>query len=167
MNFIKDWCLPILIAIVLAVLLNKFAFFNIEVPTGSMIPTIKEGDKIFVLRNHTPKTLERGDIVVFHNDEVDKDLIKRLIGLPGENVEILYDGSIYINGIHLEEPYVKNPSSLTGTFVIPQGNYLFFGDNRFGSEDARSWENPYVPYDNVMGEAKFTLYPFNRFGKLK
>ncbi len=166
-NFIKDWCLPVVIAIVLAILLNKFVFFNIEVPTGSMIPAIKEGDRIFVLKNHSAKTLERGDIVVFHNDEVHKDLVKRLIGLPGENIEIKHDGSVYINGDFLEEPYVKNPSNLTGNFTVPEGNYLFFGDNRSGSEDARSWENPYIPYEDIMGEAKFTLYPFNRFGKLK
>lgn len=165
-KFIKDWIFPIAIALILAILINKFIFFNRTVPTVSMVPTIQVGDKILSFRNYTPKTLQRGDIILFHNDEVGLDLVKRLIGLPGEKVNIEADGSLYINDVLLDEPYVKNPGGLPGIFNIPENHYLFLGDNRANSGDAREWKNPYIPYEDIMGEAKFIIYPFTRIGKL-
>ncbi len=166
-KFLKDWIVPIIVAVILATLINKFLFFNVRVPTGSMFPTIKPGDRILVLRNHSKNSLQRGDVVVFHNDETEDDLIKRLVGLPGESVEIKSDGSLYINGTLLEEPYVKYPSELTGNFNVPEGHYLFLGDNRADSADARYWENPYIPYEQIMGKGKFIIYPFDRLGSFK
>ena len=132
-----------------------------------MYPTITPGDRIFSLRMHKPSSIERGDILVFHSEELDKDLIKRVIGLPGETVEIQSDGSVYINGEYLEEDYVSSSSDITGSFNIPKDCYLFLGDNRGNSVDARMWENPYIPFDKIQGEGKFIIFPFNRFGKLK
>ena len=166
-KFLKEWAVPVLIAIVLAILINKFIFFNVGVPTGSMYPTIKPGDKIFTLRTYSKSSIERGDILVFYSEEVDKDLIKRVIGLPGETVEIQADGSVYINGEYLVEDYVKNPSDKQGMFTIPEDCYLFMGDNRSDSIDARYWDNPYINFDQIKGEAKFIIFPFNRIGKLK
>lgn len=166
-KFLQEWIIPVLIAVVLAFLINKFIFFNVGVPTGSMYPTIKPGDRIFVLRTYNESSIERGDILVFYSQEVEKDLIKRVIGLPGETVEIHSDGSVYINGEYLAEDYVKNPSGIEGTFKIPEDSYLFLGDNRGDSIDARFWNDPYISFDDIKGEAKFTIYPFDRIGKLK
>ena len=166
-RFLKEWIVPILIAVALAFLINKFVFFNVGVPTGSMYPTIKPGDKIFTLRMHKQSSIERGDILVFHSKEVGKDLIKRVVGLPGETVEILSDGSVYINGEYLPEEYVKNPSGKQGTFIVPEDCYLFLGDNRANSIDARYWDDPYIKFEDIMGEGKFIIYPFSRIGKLK
>jgi signal peptidase I len=166
-KFIKEWALPILFAIILAFLINKFVFFNVSVPTESMYPTIKPGDKIFVLRNYKPSSLKRGDILVFHSKEADEDLIKRLIGLPNETIEVKTDGSLIVNGKSIDEPYVKYKSDKPGSFVVPEGCYLFLGDNRANSVDSRYWENPYIPYDEIMGKAKFIIKPFDRFGTLK
>ncbi|MDU1411308.1 MAG: signal peptidase I [Clostridium sp.] len=167
MKFIKEWAIPILIAILLAILINKFIFFNVGVPTKSMYPTITPGDKIFVLRTYRPSSIKRGDILVFHSEEINKDLIKRVIGLPGETVEVKADGNVFIDGELLEEEYVSSFSDKTGIFKIPDNCYLFFGDNRGNSVDARSWENPYIPFDDIKGEAQFILFPFNRIGVLK
>ncbi|MEG0771904.1 signal peptidase I [Clostridium sp.] len=166
-KFIKEWAIPILCAIILAFLINKFMFFNVSVPTESMYPTIKPGDKIFVLRNYKPSSLKRGDILVFHSEEANEDLIKRLVGLPNEKVEVKSDGSVLINGEKLDEPYVKYKSDKVGTFLVPEGHYLFLGDNRSNSVDSRYWENPYIPYDEIMGKAKFIIKPFDRFGSFK
>lgn len=166
-KFLQEWVVPVLIAVVLAFLINKFIFFNVGVPTGSMYPTIKPGDRIFVLRTYNEYSIERGDILVFYSQEVKKDLIKRVIGLPGETVEIHSDGSVYINGEYLEEDYVKNSSDIEGTFKVPEDSYLFLGDNRGDSIDARFWDDPYISFDDIKGEGKFTIYPFNRIGKLK
>lgn len=166
-KFLKEWAPPVLIAIVLALLINKFVFFNVDVPTRSMHPTIKTGDKIFVLRTYKQSSIERGDILVFKSKELEKDLIKRVIGLPGESVEIQSDGSVYINGEYLKEEYVSSPSDITGTFNIPEDCYLFLGDNRGDSADARMWKDPYIKFDDIKGEGKVTIYPFSRFGKLE
>ncbi|MEG1254288.1 signal peptidase I [Clostridium sp.] len=166
-KFLKEWAAPVVIAVVLAMVINKFLFFNVDVPTKSMYPAIKPGDKIFSLRIYNQSSIERGDILVFHSSELGKDLIKRVIGLPGESVEVQSDGSVYVNGEYLKEEYVKNSSDITGTFNIPEDCYLFFGDNRNDSVDARIWENPYISFEDIKGEGKFTIYPFNRFGKLE
>lgn len=159
--------MPILIAVILAVLINKFLFFIVDVPSESMYPTIKINDKIFVLKTYKQSSIKRGDILVFHSDELNKDLIKRVIGLPGESVEVQADGKVYINGEYLEEDYVSSFSDKTGTFKIPEDCYLFLGDNRGNSADARMWKNPYIPFDKIMGEGKVTIFPFNRIGSLK
>lgn len=166
-RMIKDWAIPIIIAVVLALLVKQFLFFLVSVPTGSMYPTIKEGDRIFVTRVHNVNNLKRGDIVVFYSKELGKPLIKRLIGLPNEKVEIKKDGSVYINGKKLLEPYVKKKSDKTGDFQVPDSEYLFLGDNRTNSYDSRYWQDPYISKDQIQGKAYFIIYPFNRIGMLK
>ncbi|WP_454053207.1 signal peptidase I [Clostridium sp. Marseille-Q7071] len=166
-KFVKEWGIPILCAIGLALLVNKFIFFNIRVPSESMYPTIQPGDRIFVTRNYSEKSLERGDILVFHSKELKEDLIKRLIGLPGDTIDIKSDGTVYINGEKLDEPYVAYNSDKEATFHVPEKSYVFMGDNRSNSFDARFWENPYISYDDIMGKARFIIKPFSRFGKLK
>jgi len=165
-KFIKDWVIPILIALVITVLINKLVFFNIQVPTSSMYPTIKEGDRIAVLRVHDLSKLKRGDIVVFQSDELSETLVKRLIGLPGDTVEIREGEQVYINGTLFEQDFSYSVDDYTGTFKVPEGCYFFLGDNRAGSYDSRRWVNPYIPGDAIMGRAAIRIFPFNRFGKL-
>jgi len=166
-KFVKEWGIPILCAVGLALLVNKFIFFNVSVPTESMYPTIQPGDKIFVTRNYSEKSLKRGDILVFHSKELGEDLIKRLIGLPGETINVKSDGTVYINGEKLDEPYVIYNSDKEVTLQVPENSYVFIGDNRANSFDARYWENPYISYDDIMGKARFIIKPFSRFGKLQ
>lgn len=172
-NFFKDWILPIIIAIVLATIINKFWFFFIKVPTGSMEPTIMPGDKILVTRVYNKEKLQRGDIVVFYSEELSKEnnktfnLVKRLIGLPGDKVVIEENGDIYVNGKKTDEDYVKYQLGIEREFTVPQGKYLFLGDNRANSNDARLWSQTYIGEKDIMGKAKVTVFPFGRFGKLK
>ncbi|MBZ9689124.1 signal peptidase I [Clostridium estertheticum] len=164
----KDWILPILAAIIIAFIINKVIFFNVSVPTGSMLPTINLDDKILVTRVHNKNNLKRGDIIVFHSDELNEDLIKRLIGLPNDEVEIKEDGSLYINKEKVNESYVKNPGGKAGVkFKVPEDSYFFMGDNRINSLDARYWAQPFIPKKDIMGKARIIISPFSRFGKLK
>ncbi|WP_291637988.1 signal peptidase I [Clostridium sp.] len=167
----QDWILPIIAAIIIAFIINKLIFFNVTVPTGSMLPTINLNDKILVTRVHNTNNLNHGDIVVFHSDELGgekgEDLIKRLIGLPNDVVEIKEDGSVYINSKKTNESYVVYPGGKTGEFTVPEDTYFFMGDNRANSLDARYWENPYISKDAIMGKARIIISPFSRFGKLK
>ena len=166
-KFLSDWVYPLGIAVLLAIVINKFIFFNITVPTESMYPTIKAGDRILVTRIHNTAKLKQGDIVVFHSDELKEDLVKRLIGLPGDKIEVKEDGSVYVNSNKLDEPYLQNAGGKTGTFEVPEGSYFFLGDNRTNSLDSRWWKNPYITGSKIMGKAKVIIYPFKRFGKLK
>ncbi|MEG1875201.1 MAG: signal peptidase I [Angelakisella sp.] len=166
-ELMKKWVIPVALVMAVAFLLSKFVFFFVIVPTGSMIPTIQEHSFLFATRVHNPeKSLQRGDIVVFNSDELGKLLVKRLIGLPGETVVVDESGKVTVNGVPLEEPYVKNQDTLPGEFQVPVDSYLFFGDNRSGSDDARRWQQPYIPVQKITGEARFTLWPFSNFGLL-
>ncbi len=164
-NFFKDWIVPILAALAIAVLINKFIFFNVYVPTGSMIPTINENDKILVTRIYNPENIQRGDIIVFYSEELQETLIKRAIGLPGDHIDIK-DGVVSVNGEVLKEDYVKNNDDFTGSFDVPEGKFFFLGDNRANSNDARLWINSYIDASEIKGEARFRFYPFNNMGTL-
>ncbi len=165
--FIKEWVVPALIALVIVLLLNTFVFQLVTVPTGSMISTIMPGDKLYVNKIFDIEKVKRGDILVFKSEELDKYLVKRLIGLPGETVEIMENGDVYVNGTKINEPYAVQSMCAEQTFNIPEDSYFFLGDNRPFSKDARAWENPYINKKDISGEAVFRFFPFNRIGKLQ
>lgn len=166
-KFIFDWVVPFVVAIILALLINKFLIFKILVPTSSMFPTIKPQDRIMATRVHNVKNLKTGDIVIFESKELGETLIKRLIGLPGDTVQVMENGSVLINNKKIDQSYVINKSTKTGIFKVPENHYLFFGDNRSDSLDARYWKQPYISSSDIKGKAQFVIYPFNRVGMLK
>lgn len=166
--FLKEWIVPVVIALIIVLFLNKFVFILVTVPTGSMEDTIIPGDRLYVNELFDIDGAKRGDILVFKSDELDdKRLVKRLIGLPGEQVNIKRDGSIYIDGILLEEPYAVDSQGDEKAFTIPLNSYFFLGDNRPISYDARYWNNPYISEDKIIGKVLFRFFPFNRIGKVE
>lgn len=168
-NFIKDWVIPSLIALVIALLINRFVFQLVEVPSGSMISTIMPGDRLYVNKIFNIKNVKRGDILVFDSVELNKYLVKRLIGLPGDKIEINSVGDVYVNGSKLDEPYAIKSASTEQeqTFEVPEDCYFFLGDNRPLSQDARCWKQPYIHKKYIKGEALFRFFPLNKIGKLK
>ena len=166
-HFIKDWVLPTLIAIILALLINKFLLYKIYVPSESMFPTIKIGDNIFVSRIYNYNSIKRGDIIVFYSKELGETLIKRVIGLPGETVKVKPNGTVWVNNLQINEPYVQYNGGKVGSFNVPEGKYLFLGDNRANSDDSRYWKNSYISSADVQGKAQVIAYPFDRIGLLK
>jgi signal peptidase I len=149
----------IAISIVLALLIRSFVVQAFHIPSGSMIPTFLEGDRILVnkfsfgVRNpFTNKVLinvgapKRGDVVVFkYPNDPNTDFVKRVIGLPGEKVEIVAS-KIYVNGQPLNDPHaffrqtdLSNLYRNFGPIVVPPDNYFMLGDNRDQSNDSRSW----------------------------
>ncbi len=166
--FFKEWVVPVAIALIIVVFLNKFVFILVTVPTGSMETTIMPGDRLYINELFDMKNAKRGDILVFKSDELDeKRLVKRVIGLPGETVEVKTDGSVYINNLKLDEPYAVQTECEEKIFNVPENSYLFFGDNRPISYDARYWENPYINQSKIIGETLFRFFPFNRIGKVE
>ena len=166
--FVKEWVVPIIIAFVIVLFLNKFIFILVTVPTGSMEETIIPGDRLYVNEIFDVNKAQRGDILVFRSDELDnKRLVKRLIGLPGETVDIKENGEVFINGDKLNEPYAVESVGEAKTFTVPDGSYFFLGDNRPISYDARYWNTPYIDEDKIIGKVVFRFFPFSRIGKVE
>ena len=166
----KEWILPFGLEILALLLIVKFIFFIAIVPSGSMEPTIQERSALFTLRVHDLEKLGRGDAIVFEAETPElagTTLIKRLIGLPGDHVEIDENGAMTINGEVQSEDYVVYQYAIPSVFDVPEGHYLFMGDNRANSLDSRYWSDPYVSAESIQGRAVFTLFPFSHFGKLR
>lgn len=164
---LMEWIQILVIAAAIALFLNSCVIANNRVPSGSMEQTIMTGDRLIGSRlaYRFGGEPERGDIVIFkHKAEPGRDktrLVKRIIGLPGETVDIR-DGGVYIDGsdVPLEEPYLSEKmESEDYYFEIPDGCYLMLGDNRNDSADARSWGEPYVPRREILAKALFRYYP--------
>ena len=169
---IVSWVKTILLALILAAGINTFIIVNAEVPSGSMENTIMTGDRLIGNRlAYIRKAPQRGDIVIFkYPDDESQKFVKRVIGLPGETVEII-DAKIYIEGsrVPLEEDYLKDEwTAAAGPyyFEVPEDSYLVLGDNRNHSVDARVWQNQYVARDKILGKAVFRYYPFKEAGSL-
>ncbi|NFH68154.1 signal peptidase I [Clostridium botulinum] len=161
-SFIKEWGLTIISAIVIGLLLWKFLIYTVWITSGSMIPTLEVKDRLIATRVHNPENLNRGDIVIFDSDELKEILIKRLIGLPGDHIEIK-NGIVSVNGEQLEEDYVENNENYDRIFDVPEGEYFFLGDNRANSDDSRYWKNPYIKSEKIQGKAKVKIYPISDF----
>lgn len=157
---IFDWLKYILAALVIAFLINNFIIVNAVVPTESMVSTIMPKDRLVASRLHYYFTKpKRGDIVVFRYPDDEKMLfVKRVIGLPGETVEIK-DNHVYINGKEIDEPYLQQSTNGTfGPYTVPSGHYFMLGDNRSNSKDSRYWENKYVAANKILGKVLFKYY---------
>ena len=145
-------------------LVNKLTYQRIDIGRlAQLIPIwdVEEPKKVFAF--HPP---ERGDVIVFHPPrDPDHDFVKRVIGLPGEVVEIS-NGQVYINGLPLDEPYAANVDPLeTRRFPqVQEKEYFVMGDNRGrgSSNDSRDWGT--VPLENIIGKVWVVYWPFSDFG---
>lgn len=166
---IAAWILTIVLAIVAAKLINNYVIIKAEVPTGSMEHTIEVDDCILGLQiAYMFGSPKRGDVVIFpYPDNPEVTYVKRVIGLPGETVEIK-DGYVYIDGKPIEEPYLKEPMRGTyGPYEVPEGSYFMLGDNRNSSADSRKWTNTYLKEEDIMAKVLFRYSPsFQWFSKV-
>lgn len=158
---IFSWIKVIVSAIIIALFVDFVIIANAVVPTGSMESTIPAGSRIMGLRlYYNFKDPERGDIVIFkYPDDEKVDYLKRIIGLPGETVEIA-SGKVYIDGELLDEPYLdEEPTGDFGPYQVPEDRYFMLGDNRAVSKDSRYWTNTYVRRDKIIAKAFFMYWP--------
>ncbi len=161
---IFDWIKTIFFYCVIPVVIFECFCFVANVPTGSMETTVPAGSQVITTRCFNKDNVQRGDVVVFYNEELDMVLLKRCIGLPGDKIEFDGNGNTYINGEYYYEPYISSYSDFEGEFEVPDGCYFFCGDNRRSSLDARFWDDPYIEKENVKGIARFIVLPFRSFG---
>jgi signal peptidase I len=179
----REYFESLVIAVVLALFVRTFVFQAFKIPTGSMENNLLIGDHLIVNklifapsatgfeRAILPqRQIRRGDVIVFkYPQEPDRDFIKRVIGLPGDRLE-LHRKRVYINGAPLEEPYVRflEPPSVGGPprvddlreeygpVTVPDGQYFMMGDNRDNSQDSRYWG--FMPASYVKGQALFIYF---------
>lgn len=166
-----DWIQSLLFALILCIFLFVFAFKIIDVNGSSMVPTLRNGDKLFVSNLfYTPVA---GDVVVFKTDSYDPDkaLVKRVIATEGQEVSIDFDnGIIYIDGIPIEEYYINETTTTKLDFIgpktVPEGCLFVLGDNRNASTDSRKKEIGMVDKRMLLGKAYYVLFPLSDFGKI-
>jgi signal peptidase I len=163
---IRSWIRDILFASAIAIFIVVFVIQPVKVEGTSMQPRLVDQERIFVNRFiYRFRHVQRGDVVVFwYPKDRSKSFIKRVLGAPGDAVEIR-DGSVYVNGARIEEPYLKPEFRDYGSFqkvIVPPGQYFVLGDHRNSSNDSRHWG--YVGQSLIYGKAVFSYWPFSRFG---
>ena len=191
LTFLRELPVLLLVAFLLAFILRTFVVQVFYIPSRSMEPTLVEDDRIVVEKiSYLFREPARGDVVVFAGDEefedagstagtilrgvgqfiglvpVDaRDFVKRVIGLPGDTVEI-EDGVVFVNGVEIDEPYVVNGDERSsGPWQVPDGALFVLGDNRPNSADSR-FGLGYVDVDDVVGRAGWVIWPPDHTGSL-
>jgi signal peptidase I len=177
----RSWLVELVVIVVVVLgasfLVRTFVVQTFYIPSGSMIPTLQVGDRILVDKlSYHLHGVGRGDIVVFSKPPLEEqnisDLVKRVIGLPGETISS-QNGQIYINGKLLKEPWLQPgvtstpgpnpvPFNLAKPYKIPAGMYYVMGDNRSDSEDSRYF-GP-IPRSLIVGRAFVRIWPLSHIG---
>jgi signal peptidase I len=161
-----EWIGLVVLALVIALLIKTFLFQAFYIPSESMVPTLKVHDRVLVNKlSYKLHPVHRDDIVVFKapkgSDPGIDDLVKRVIGLPGDSVSA-HDGHIFINGKQLDESYLPK-GTFTSDFSpvkIPPNSYWVMGDNRGNSKDSRVF-GPIAKH-NIVGRVFIRIWPFSR-----
>ena len=168
-RWLVEWLVVLAVALVVAIGIRTFVLETFYIPSGSMEPTLEPGDRILVDKlSYDLHAVHRGDIVVFHRPpgaELGtniKDLVKRVIGLPGETISSK-DGEVWIDGKPLAEPWLPRGTVTTGirTQKIPPHEYFMMGDNRTDSLDSRVF-GP-IPRSSIIGRVVMRIWPLSRF----
>jgi signal peptidase I len=171
-RWILEWVIVLVVALGLAVVLRTFVIQTYSIPSVSMVPTLKVGDRILVDKlSYHLHPVHRGDVIVFATPPKElpilmvKDLVKRVIGLPGETISSGPHAEVLINGKAIAQPWLTasaraDPGPAIRTQKIPQGDIFVMGDNRGLSDDSRDY-GP-VPESLIVGRAVFGFWPLSR-----
>ena len=157
----------IIFVLIFVLVVNNFLIINAKIPSPSMENTIMTGDRIFGNRlAYVLGDPQWFDIVIFrYPDDESQLFIKRIIGLPGETVEII-DGKVYIDGSEtpLDDSFTpETPTGNYGPYTVPENCYFMLGDNRNNSKDSRFWQNTFVERDAILGKAVLKYFPGIKF----
>lgn len=166
---VQVWVRDIIISIAVAVVVIVFLYQPVKVEGTSMMPWLHDQERIFVNKFvYRFEEIRQGDIVVFRFPlDPNKSYIKRVVGLPGHEVELIR-GELFINGRRMDEPYIREEFQDALTYsatTVPAGHYYVLGDHRNTSNDSRTWGT--VPREYIVGKAVFAYWPIDRFGVLQ
>ena len=171
LSAILFWARDLFLSVIIAIVVILFIYQPVKVEGTSMMPTLTEGERIFI--NKITYTLgsgriDRGDTVVFwYPLDPSKSYIKRVIGVPGDAIEI-YRGQVFVHGKDFSEPYVPDEYRDRYTMqktVVPADKYFVMGDHRSSSNDSRAWGM--VDRKNIYGKAVFVYWPFDKMGAVR
>jgi len=172
-----EWIVIIVAALLVAFVVKTFLIQAFFIPSASMDPELRVGDRVLVNKlSYRVHDIHRGDIAVFTRPKCDlgapviKDLIKRVVGLPGDKVEG-HDGGVYVNGARLAERYLPQGQTTSdfGPVYVPAGHVWMMGDNRENSKDSRFLCNngpTFIAEDEIVGRAFVRVWPANALGLL-
>ena len=166
-----QWFRDLMLSVVIAVLVILFVYQPVKVEGTSMMPSLEDQERIFInkfLYRFGMGQVERGDMVVFwYPGDPSKSYIKRVIGLPGDRVEI-NDGAVKVNGRPISEPYVpeqyRDHVSMS-SMSVPDDHFFVLGDHRSSSNDSRSWGA--VHRRHIYGKAVFVYWPLEKMGLIR
>ena len=171
MNWLKElfeWAQAIAVAMVLALVLNQFVFSMVQVEGSSMLPTLQDNERLVVTKLfYKPKAK---DIVIVKSQTLGKHIIKRVIAVPGDIIDIHGGtGEVLLNGEVIQEPYILEPLKNAGSanqypLTVPEGYVFVMGDNRNNSQDSRNLG--LIAFEDIVGRASLRVTPFSRFGSL-
>lgn len=166
-----NWARDLLISVVIAIIVILFIYQPVKVEGTSMMPSLVDQERIFINKfvyGLGQGSIERGDMVVFwFPGDLTKSYIKRVIGTPGDIVEVR-GGTVYVNGRELSEPYVPNDYRDNVSYEatrVPEDQYFVLGDHRSSSNDSRTWGM--VPRRCIYGKAVFSYWPLDKVGVLR
>lgn len=163
MKIIKE-IIPYIVVIIIALLIRTFLFTPVKVDGSSMYPTLEDGE-ILILKKYD-KSYERFDVAVI--DYNGEKLVKRIIGLPGENIKYK-NNKLYVDGEFVEEPVELETDNFSlldlGYNTIPEDYYLVLGDNRYNSKDSRMIG--LIKKDDILGTTSLRIWPIKKIGILK
>jgi signal peptidase I len=183
---VLEYAAIVTVAVLVALAVQAWLVKPYRIPSGSMLDTLRPGDRVLVNRMvYRLRDPHRGDVIVFrYPQDPDVVFIKRVVGVPGDVLEVR-DGRLHVNGRKVAEPYVHrtdgrpdptiaqatiagstmhDPWSLTDPYRVPVGNYFVMGDNRTDSDDSRGWGT--VPRAAIVGEGLATYWPLSRLRAL-
>lgn len=171
---VYTWIKSVLLALLIVVLVRSFLLSSSVVMGESMSPTFEHNDRLVISKI---SDIERFDMVVFHAPDADDYYVKRVIGLPGDTIEI-DEEVLYVNGEAIQEPYIAESEDeedspitrktdftleeMTGQSSVPDQNLFVLGDNRMNSKDSRFFG--FIHEDDVIGKVKFRYFPFTGIG---
>ncbi len=165
-GFLKELFITLGLALVIFLLLQTTIQSSI-VLGSSMEPGLEDGQRLIINKAvYHFRDPARGDVIILHPPiEPQKEYVKRVIGIPGDTIEVR-NGVVYINGSPLYEPYIKEtPRNNFSPFTVPENNYFVMGDNRNNSNDSRTgWT---VTSDNIIGEAWLRIWPLSKWGTVQ
>ena len=168
----REWVVSIVTALLAVLIIRSFFFTIIRVDGTSMTDTLLNNDRLFVtvldMKLHGP---DRFDVVITHYDDTRKEYVKRVIGLPGDTLEVK-SGVLYVNGEAYEEPFLSPdrivnyslPQYDFGPIEVPEGSYFVMGDNRDNSRDSR--RVGFLSEDKIVGKVRYIIWPLNRIGSV-